>query len=208
MMKKISIFMVAILFSLLFSSTSTFAKVNDISPYYYVYNDKDLLTRTEVDEVSMIGEILSLKGYDLIFNVSDDNVGTDNSESKDIFYKYLKKIDNSSIDRKVIVLSYYTNSNELQVYDDYGLFNDSFIEEMQIKLNKYNKNDLIGEGVIYVYKSLSKYINEKQKLGISSISDMEVEYLYDGGYYFNFRNIFLITTIGILIFGFRRNKNH
>lgn len=204
---KIKKTLMIILCFLIFSSTSVFAatKSNAISPYYYVFNNKDLLTRTEVDEISNIGEILSLKGYELIFNINQNS--SNDHESKDIFYNYLKNIDNTKNEKKIIVFSYYTNTNSLQMYDDYGIIPNSILEDLETKFKKYSDAGNIGKGSIYAYSTLAKYINKSQKLGIISINDLKIDDTYSTNAILSLKNVFILIAIVILLIGFRRNKN-
>lgn len=207
-MKKLKVFLLFFISVFLLIPTVANAKINDVSPYHYVYNNDSLLTRTNIDEISSIGEMLSLKDIELIVNVANENKGTDNSECRDIFYTYLKdkNFSNSQKPKRIIPISIYKDTKNLFIYDDYGILNPKFIEDLNKKVNSYISNNNIDKGVIYAYKSIAKELNKELNLGIKSIDDLELDDTYTKKNLFSIKNIFLFAALIIVVIGFRRNK--
>lgn len=202
---KIIVFFISILF---ISNTFAFGKSIDVSPYYYIYNNASILSRTEIDEISSIGEMLSLKGVDLIFNVSAENKKDGNQECKDIYYTYLKNIDYSKekYEKRILVVSYYIDTNEFQFYDDYSIINTKLITDLNTKLLKYSSSNNINDGIIFSYKSIAKDLNKSLNLGIKTIQEISLNDLYKSNSFFTFKNLLLVLIIIVLLLGFRRNK--
>lgn len=169
----------------------------------YYNEQEEHLNRIQKDEITNYGQLLTIKGINLIVNTRIQNNKSGNEECKDIFYNYMKKNGNTN---KVIVAIYYTDNKEFQFYDDYGILTKKTLEDTSSYIKKFHSNDKIGEGIVFIYKTLSKEINNKEDLKIVQLDDLEINNPYKHSI-FSIRNFVLLVIIFVLILGFRRNKN-
>ena len=194
--------LIIFLFTSLFPLNNVFAAKGTVSSNYFFSEEEEKLERSQKDEILKFGELLNFQGVDLIINTKIQNNKTGNEECKDIFYNYMKK---GSSQNKVIVLIYYTDNKELQIYDDYGIFSDKDIQDLQNVLKKFQSNDKLGEGLVFSYKTLAKKINKELNLKIVDLNDMTIENPYKRSI-FTIRNALVLIILVLCLFGFRRNK--
>lgn len=178
-------------------------KDSKISKYYYVFDDDSLLTRENIDEIGTYGQSLNAGGVKLIMNVKKQTPADVKKENQSIFYNYIKE---NNGDKKVIVCSYYTDSKEFIMYDDYGIFSDKEITKFGADLAKYQTLGRLQDGIMYTYKTVAKDINKHFELKLDSISSLQIEDISTNNAVM-IRNILAVGIFICCAIGFRRNKN-
>ena len=178
-------------------------KDNKISEYYYVYDDDSLLTRGNIDEISNYGASLNAGGVKLIVNVKKQSPSDLKKETQNIFYNYVKE---NNGDKKVVVYSYYTESKEFYLYDDYGIFDEKDLTQIKKDLEKYQTLGRVKDGIIYSYKDISKIVNNHFSLNLDSISNLQLEDISSNSAIV-IRNILGVAIVVVFLIGMRRNKS-
>lgn len=197
---------ICMIFSMIFNilPIDAYAKSSELSEYYYVYNDSSILSRENIDEIDNYATSLDSSGVDIILNVKEHNPYSENKESGDIFDKYAKKANGK---KKIIVVSYYTDSKEFYIWDDYKIFSEKDLISMQNDMIKFQNAGKVQEGIMYTYKIIAKKVNSKLSLNLSSIEDLETPNPFSN-YSIMLRNAFGLITIIIVLICFRRNKKN
>lgn len=209
-MKNIKYFCLILICLLLLPATQVFAKINAVSTYHYFYDTNNNFTRSEIDHICSVGEMLSVQNVDLIFNVSRANPSSGNTESKNIFYTYMRDVDYSkqSTEKKVVVMSYYIDEEKLYVYDDYGIIDSEFIDKLNEKLKKFKTVKQMNVGILTTYEYMAQYLNQKLSLGVTSVSDIQIYDPFVESGIISFKNASLCGIIIIILLGSRRNKKY
>lgn len=189
----------AFLLIFLFSANKTYAQ--ETIPY--ISEETETLTMSEIDEISSYGEQLSLKGIDLILQTKSQNNRTGNEECKNIFYSHVKK---NNSENKIIVIIYYTEENEFEFYDDYGIMSKKTLENVFNYLKKFNVNGQINNGITFAYRTIAKELNSEFDLNIDILNQLSIENPYKRSI-FSIKNFIGILIVGVLLVGFRRNKD-
>ena len=169
----------------------------------YVENSTNLLNQYHLDEIDYIGAALKGNNAHLELYLESKSITTDFSEVKDKYFEVVNKVGN---DKDVILIAYFNEDKKLLIYDEKNIITISDQELLAEKLDRYRKDNLTNEGLMYIYRYVAKEMNKDLKMRNKIISNLDLEDRYDT------KNIFSIPMIcagliGVtLIFGLKRKR--